>query len=269
MKDKNYNSEQRFANILSKYVDQLNEGSAPSIEVFLKGYEALARDQKELLEFAAFISEVSHVEEVSECKKTEAFEKIQARLVHSEKKQILESLESEKEALVIDKRPDFLILLLHFMKEIWGKSRVVKLLFLMSKEYRFDKYVNDFYSHYAYNYGPFDRVIYEDIEVLKQYGIVDERKPRQKKKCSEEEIDERDSEEKVDSVYSLTEKGEKFADVLIKSIKGKDSTLIKEINDLKSKYGYMPLKKLLKYIYSQYPEYAKNSKIKDEILGDE
>lgn len=267
MRDNKQDLEQRLANILSEYVDQLNEGVAPPIEGFLKRYESLTQDMKAMLEVISFVKDETQLEEVPEWKKTQVFEKIYTEFItQNERKQIRETIEHGTATLPLDKRTDFLILLLHTMKEIWGITKVFKFLFLMGKEEHLDNYVPDYYSYCAYNYGPFEKAIYEDIEALKQYGLIEERKPRKKKYKADEEIEEVLYPEKVQAIYQLSNKGEQIAQALMKSAQKKDPGIIKKINTIKSKYGYLSLKELLKYIYNQYPEYAKNSKIKKEIL---
>jgi len=268
MRDNKQNLEEQLADVLSEYVDRLNEGAVPSIEEFLNQYGSLTQDMKSVLELATFVKDTVQLEAMPDRKKAQAFEKLYAKLLtQNEREQLREDIEHGTVALPLNKRPDFLILLLHAMKEIWGISRVVKLLFLMGKEAHLDTYVSDYYAHYAHDYGPFEKAIYDDIEALKQYGLIEEKKPRKKKYSSDEEIDEGLYPEKIDAIYQLTDRGVKFAQALIKSAQKKDPSIIQKIDVIKSKYGYLSLKKLLKYIYTQYPEYAKNSKIRKEILG--
>lgn len=136
----------------------------------------------------------------------------------------------------------------------------------MGKEAHLDTHVSDYYAHYAYTYGPFEEAGYKDIEALKQHGLIEEKKPPKKRLDPDEEIDEGLYPEKVDAIYRLTDRGEKFAQALMKSAQEKDPTILQKIEEIKSKYGHLPLRQLLKYIYTQYPEFAKESKIRKEIL---
>ena len=267
MKDNKQNLEQRLADILSKYVDCLNEDNATPIEELLNQYEPLTQDIRLILEVTTFIKNEIQSEVIPEEKREEAFGELHAKLLsQGKRKQLRDDIECGTIALPLDRRPDFLILLLHSMREIWGITRVVKLLFLMGKEVHLDTYVSDYYAHYAHNYGPFEEAIYKDIDVLKQYGLIKERKPRKKRYDPDEDIDEGLYPEKVCAIYQLTDHGKKFAQALVKSAQKKDPSIIQKIETIKSKYGHLPLKKLLKYIYIQYPDYAKNSKIRKEIL---
>lgn len=267
MRDNKENLEQRLADILSEYADSLNKGIAPSIEEFLSKYEPFAQDLKPIMEVATFVKEKTRIQVMPEWKKEQAFEKVHARLLaQAERKEMREGIERGTGTLPLNQRPDFLILLLHSMKEIWGITKVVKLLFLMGKEAHFDTYVPDYYNHYAYTYGPFEGAVYKDIEALKQHKLIEGEKPPRRGYESDEGMDEGLYPEKVNAIYRLTDRGEKVAKALIKSAQEKDPSILQKIEKIRSKYGYLPLKKLLKYIYTQYPEYAKNSEIKKEIL---
>ena len=59
--------------------------------------------------------------------------------------------------------------------------------------------------------------------------------------------------------YKLTSRGFNF--VKEKLIPTAPKELLKIIQDLKSKFAKLPLSSLLRYVYSNYPEYAQNSKL--------
>ena len=245
----------------------MNEGTALPIEKFLNQYESFAQELKPIMETIAFVKDKPQVEVIPEWKKDRAFTKVRNKLLALEKKeQLREGIERGIAPLPLDKRYDFLILLLNSMKKIWGITKIFKLLFLMKEEENLDTYVPDYYVHYAYDYGPFEKEIYKDIEVLKQSGLIEEKKPPRKRNDVDEEIDEGLYLEKVDAIYRLTDRGIKIARALEKSAQEKDPAILQKIEKIKSKYGSLSLRSLLKYIYKQYPEYAEKSKIKKEIL---
>jgi DNA-binding PadR family transcriptional regulator len=177
----------------------------------------------------------------------------------NEKNRIREEINTGIAEIPLNNRPDFLILLLKVIKQGLGIGRIEKLLFLLGKEEQIDKYVQNYYNHYAYSYGPFDKLVYQDIEVLTQFGLISTVNP----------IENSDTvnKVKVKKYYKLTDKGEKFAEALTKAANRKDEEILKKIEHIKSKYKDMKWGKLLKYVYSTYPEYAKNSLIKDEVFG--
>jgi len=263
--------DQRLADILSEFVDRLNEGNAPPIEEFLGQYESPISDLKPMLEGVVFVKEKTRSSTLPAARKAEAFESIRARLLAQEEKgQIRAGIKRGAVALPLDRRPDFLLLLLYSMKKILGITRLTKLLFLMGKEAMLDQYVPDYYGHYAYDYGPFDKIVYNDIEALKQQGLIEERKLGRRKLDPDEDVDEGLYPEKIDAIYKLTPRGIEVAQAIAKSADSRDITIRGRIEEIKRKYGHLPLKRgLLKHVYTMYPDYAKNSKILNEILEDD
>lgn len=130
---------------------------------------------------------------------------------------------------------------------IEGRTRMQKLVFLMQQylderdEYSF---TSEEYEFIAYDYGPFSKELYDDLDSLSEQGhIVD----------SEEEL--RDGKEKYD--YEIQPTG---VDV-IENRKDKEGAqeILQLAEDLKSQYNDVLLSELIDYVYSQYPEYAENS----------
>lgn len=130
---------------------------------------------------------------------------------------------------------------------IEGRTRMQKLVFLMQQyldERDEDLFTSEEYEFIAYDYGPFSKELYDDLDSLSEQGhIVD----------SEEEL--RDGKEKYD--YEIQPTG---VDVIENR---KDKEGIQEIlqlaEDLKGQYNDVLLSELIDYVYSQYPEYAENS----------
>lgn len=130
---------------------------------------------------------------------------------------------------------------------IEGRTRMQKLVFLMQQylderdEYSF---TSEEYEFIAYDYGPFSKELYDDLDSLSEQGhIVD----------SEEEL--RDGKEKYD--YEIQPTG---VDV-IENRKDKEGAqeILQLAEDLKSQYNDVLLSELIDYVYSQYPKYAENS----------
>ncbi|WP_349253550.1 hypothetical protein [Halobacterium salinarum] len=64
--------------------------------------------------------------------------------------------------------------------------------------------------------------------------------------------------------FVMTEKGHKITEKLDDAL---DDDVESEIDEIVEEYADLELDELLEYVYSQYPEYTENSKIKDEVLG--
>lgn len=124
-----------------------------------------------------------------------------------------------------------------------GRTRLQKFLFLIQQrlEDRGES-SEDYYNFVAYDYGPFSKEIYDDIESLIDRGLVAE----EAKKLDDGVI-------KYD--YRLTEKGETY----IANSKEQLGSRLDIVSQVKEEFGDQTLQELIDYVYDEYPEYAKNS----------
>lgn len=152
---------------------------------------------------------------------------------------------------------------------IHGITRLVKLMFLLEKETFFKDIINKNYKFDAYDYGPFSNEIFDDIEALKTTGILNESKTSgQKLEYIDFDENELNVYERISGIssakkYELTPKGIAIGKVLFESLPDDKKN---EIIGMKSEYNSMPIKRLLTYVYRNYPEVTKKSVIKDQIL---
>lgn len=81
----------------------------------------------------------------------------------------------------IDNRKDIILLLLALpgcsgnkFEPILGRTRMMKLLYLLDKEINVKKRLglNSYYDFEAYHYGPFSKDVFDDIEFLRNVGLV-------------------------------------------------------------------------------------------------
>jgi len=121
------------------------------------------------------------------------------------------------------------------------------MVFLMQKKLEqegFDLTGRDQYQFTAYDYGPFSKTLYDDIDHLEEHHFIHE---------NEEPFDE----DKVIYEYTIQQDGinllqERLSDNEIQRI-------VDKAQKIKDQYNEMPLQQLIDKVYSQYPEYAKNS----------
>jgi uncharacterized phage-associated protein len=111
-----------------------------------------------------------------------------------------------------------------------GKTQLMKLLFLLKTEQTIDRYI-PFYDFVPYKHGPFSFVIYRDLDYLEAHGLV-----------------ETASERVVCTGRGL--RGESLP-----------ATLARMVEATVSKYGRLPLKRLVDYVYTTYPWYASRSEL--------
>lgn len=177
-------------------------------------------------------------------------------------------------------RKDILLLLLYvqgmsreYNEPIRGITKLTKLLFLLKKIHHIDKYVKKFYSFEAHKLGPFTREIYDDIDFFDSIGFI-EKKTRgsiqESEFCVVEEfyedfLPEIDIESITQDTYrdvefSLTLRGQEFTKKLYNQV----PIAVKDAcEEIKKKFGFLPLTELLRYIYLKFPDTATKTIRKD------
>lgn len=161
---------------------------------------------------------------------------------------------------------------------IVGKTRLVKMVFLFEKEIRrkfnLDAQIDEsaMPKFEANNFGPFSAKIYEDLEFLVDMGLVDIAG------SGEEELLEDEKQEyeywqataggkdrPFQESFLLTDLGKEFVETRLATRLTNEHW--KVIDEFKKRCTSAPLKALLKYVYTRYPEMTKKSSIRDEVLG--
>lgn len=149
-----------------------------------------------------------------------------------------------------------------------GITRLEKLLFLLEQETDIKDEVDETFPFEAYHYGPYSKEVYEAVDLLSALRLIEERRidTHSGFDLSEEleALDEFDlnEDEYIERQISLTKDGRDVARVLSKQISpsGKES-----LSKVKNDYGAIPLRQLLRYVYSRYPSYAAKSRIRDRL----
>lgn len=146
-----------------------------------------------------------------------------------------------------------------------GITRLEKLLFLASKQEELGTLVEDDYQFVAYNFGPYSRQVYEEVEILEQADLVREERAYGGETLDElEEIDAVGLDrEGIERRFVLTDDGEAVAELLARRFPEAAEKLAR----VKARYGDMPLARLVRYVYEQYPPYAEKSLIREKVLG--
>jgi hypothetical protein len=174
-------------------------------------------------------------------------------------------------------RKDILLLLLYvknaagrLYEGVCGTTRILKLLFIASKELGVDALVRRPYAFVPYRFGPFTAAVYDDLWLLGQAGLV-----RREELDSDGEpvirtdadIDEGFTFNGLATRYRLTRRGRAFAAALLESGAKRKPNLEPGLVIIKAQFGSLPLRDLLRYIYTRYPSYATESRILGRILG--
>lgn len=248
-------SEEEKAEALSRCIDQINEGQAPNLEELGDLGKVIAP----LVETSLEVRKAFNVSKpASKERMEEGFSRVRKKYEElSFKTALTHGLGTGRAKLNLARRSDFLVLLLQAAKQVWGNVKLVKLLFLLRNEGEAIQAVGDFYSHYAYNYGAFDDDIMKDVTALKALGVINKKAPPASSKDRNQ----------VGGIFELTPKGEAVAKELIENVQKTHPDVLKDIQNIVTKYGKMKTDELLSYTYKNYPDYAKNSKVKDQYLN--
>lgn len=180
-------------------------------------------------------------------------------------------------------------LILHFLyspglslkecEEIKGRTRLQKMIFLFEKEiwkkFKSDQSISEdiLPEFQAYDFGPFSKQVYDDLEFLINHKLVDVSSGNDEDNISSAELRfflediPRDESSKAvsEESFTLTNLGKKF---VVSGGAGKLTTNQKKVlSDFKCKVNSVPLNVLLEYVYTKYPAMTVKSKIKDQVLS--
>lgn len=179
---------------------------------------------------------------------------------------------------------DYLLLLLFLNNKqpILGAIRLTKMMFLFEKEIApilkskgLDS--ENLPGFIAYNYGPFSKDVYEQIELFKGIKFIQVSNIKAEEEMAEvDDLEEAPFTDEMSNYgyslnndgkyykYQILSTGERFVNERI--LPDITPEQIRILSDFKKKITSLTPKQILKYVYLKYPEYAENSLIKDEVL---
>jgi uncharacterized protein YwgA len=136
-----------------------------------------------------------------------------------------------------------------------GRTRLMKILFLLLKEAGLESEVEQSSSFKPYKFGPFDPEVFDSIEALKELNIVQET-VKSNTKAEDEILLDMDEPYDTDTTYALTPQGIAKVERIVRQI---PADILKKISNYKSIYGGKPLVEILHYVYGKFPKYAELS----------
>lgn len=149
-----------------------------------------------------------------------------------------------------------------------GITRLEKLLFLLEMETDAATWLKEKADFSADNFGPFSAKAYQEIETLTSYGLITDSatlsESAEDSWESEHIIGETQAEPYATRNFALTKKGERYYRKLLELLPAEAEPVVSE---LKRRFGSIPLRRLIRYVYQRYPDFTVNSIIRDEILG--
>lgn len=149
-----------------------------------------------------------------------------------------------------------------------GVTRLEKLLFLLEKETPAASWLLESADFQAHKFGPFSAKAYREIDTLVAAGLVeDSGRITDSTEDSWEQrniIGGRPADPYATRDFALTDRGEQYYKALLKELPADAEG---EVSELKSRFGTVPLRQLVRYVYERYPTFTEKSLIRDEILG--
>jgi len=149
-----------------------------------------------------------------------------------------------------------------------GITRLEKLLFLLENETEAANWIKDKADFRSDNFGPFSAKAYQEIETLTTYGLVNDSATLSESAEdtweTENIIGEDTPEPYATRNLELTEKGQRYYAALLRELP-RDAEDV--VSKLKRRFGSIPLRRLIRYVYQRHPEFTDRSIIRDEILG--
>ena len=149
-----------------------------------------------------------------------------------------------------------------------GITRLEKLVFLIEQEGDLDAFLAETAEFEPHNFGPFSKKIYQAVETLEAYELLVEENAYAD---TSDDTWENESiiglEEPInysERKFVLTEKGRKYYDALVSEV---PPDIPHKVGQLKDRFGALPLRQLLRFVYTRYEDYTTESVIKDQILG--
>jgi hypothetical protein len=150
-----------------------------------------------------------------------------------------------------------------------GVTRLEKLIFLLERETPARDWMTEKADFRSWRFGPFSSKIYEAADTLAAAGII---RDSASKAANVEDrwesltalMDEQDVDPYTTRTFELTERGRKYYNALLQELPPDAERVLADFN---TKFGRLPLRRLVRYVYERYPQFTDRSEIRDEILG--
>ncbi len=136
-----------------------------------------------------------------------------------------------------------------------------------------------FYEFFPWNYGPFSRDIYDDLEFFTLRGFIERGTSNEETlpesaaewtkwlRLTEADLDANSMSEYMEQEFRLTQdRGVPFAAALYKLLNSEQRKLLREF---KARTSRIHLRALLEYVYRNYERMTTRSVIRKDILGDD
>lgn len=151
---------------------------------------------------------------------------------------------------------------------IEGITRLEKLVFLLEQETNLGELLTERPEFVAHNFGPFSAKVYQAVETLEAADLITDSAALSPTEEDSWESDQIIGEEPATSYttrdFELTDLGRQYYRALIEELPHGVEAAVAEFKD---RFGGLPLRQLIRYVYRRYPNLTDKSLIRDEILG--
>jgi uncharacterized protein len=150
-----------------------------------------------------------------------------------------------------------------------GITRLEKLVFLLERETPLGEELSEKPDFESHNFGPFSSKIYQAVDTLVAAGLLEDSaaiaSSTEDAWEAENLIGTSLSDPYATRNFSLTDKGQRYYKALIKELPSDTEVVLERF---KERFGTLPLRQLIRYVYQRYPGYTDKSVIRRDILGD-
>lgn len=149
-----------------------------------------------------------------------------------------------------------------------GVTRLEKLIFLLERETPARDWLTEKADFRSYRFGPFSSKVYKAADTLAAANLV---KDSASNAGSLEDrwesvnalMDEQDVDPYTTRTFELTDRGEKYYGALLREL---PPNAEQTLGEFKRRFGQLPLRQLVRYVYERYPQFTDQSEIRDQIL---
>ena len=154
----------------------------------------------------------------------------------------------------------------HSSGRIDGITRLEKLIFLIEKERR-PAWLTEDAGFVSHNFGPFSAKIYTAVDTLVAAGLL-----KDSGSLGESTEDAWETTNIIGSPpsdpyatrnFELTERGRRYYKALLQDL---PQGVEQDLSEFKARFGGLPLRQLIRYVYERHPDFTDKSIIRDDVL---
>ena len=151
---------------------------------------------------------------------------------------------------------------------IEGITRLEKLVFLLERETELGQLLTERPDFEAYNFGPFSAKVYQAVETLEAADLITDSATLSPTEEDSWEADHLIGEEPASTFttrdFELTGLGRKYYEALLSEMPSETEPILRSFKD---RFAGVPLRQLIRYVYTRYEDLTDKSLIRKEILG--